>query len=227
VILEDGATTCDSKQRAHPSWVSAAVAIVRAFLICIFIMLVPTPTHAEAAAVERVELLGLRRTRPATVLDLLPRVPPAPFRDDELHEIERRLKNLAIFDQVEVTRIGSVVRIAVREKWTLVPRFELATGTTLQDSYLLLGLTDYNFLGLGGAFGVSAYHEQRGFGFSALYQEHVYRHRRWAMAGETSYGSSQLRFRGDHSWFVTDLLAYLWTTSPRLGSNHARLEIGI
>lgn len=39
----------------------------------------------------RVELAGIDDTRPATLLDLLPRKPPACYSDDELEEFERRL----------------------------------------------------------------------------------------------------------------------------------------
>jgi hypothetical protein len=54
-----------------------------------------------------VVVYGLSRTRLDTVLELLPRAPPAQYSAVELIEFERRLANLAIFDLVRVTRMKS------------------------------------------------------------------------------------------------------------------------
>ncbi|MEY4580838.1 MAG: hypothetical protein RL701_5541 [Pseudomonadota bacterium] len=114
----------------------------------------------------------------------------------------------------------------MREKWTLVPSFDLATGTTLTDLYVLLGLTEYNVLGTGSKLELSVYRERRGFGFYTSFQEHVYRRDRWALAGWAGYETSELRFADNEGWFSATALVYLWTTSPAIVSDHLRYEVG-
>jgi hypothetical protein len=181
---------------------------------------------ALRARIERVEIDGTARTRDATLLELLPRAPPATYSDAELSELERRVGNLGLFDAVRVRRAGSVLHISVREKWTLVPEFDLARGTTLQDMYVLLGVTEYNVLGRGSLLRLSTFHVLRGYGFEAGFQEHVYRRDRWSLGGEGGYGSAYLRFDGGSSWYNTTGALYLWSTSTPLLSDHARYEVG-
>ena len=53
---------------------------------------------------EPVTLRGLERTRPETVLELLPRAPPAHYTEAELVQFPRRLPNLGIFDHAPLER---------------------------------------------------------------------------------------------------------------------------
>jgi hypothetical protein len=182
---------------------------------------------AETYGVERIEISGLRRTREATILSLLPRALPSVYGDAELREIERRLANLEIFDETRVSVAGSTMTVHVREKWTLIPEFDLATGSSARDTFVLVGLTEYNFLGTGGALGLSVYHEQRGFGFHAMFEEHVYRRARWSFAGETGYEGKAFRFRDGSAWLLREAMGYLWSTSQSLLSDHTRVELGI
>ena len=193
----------------------------------LLVLSVPERACAQERFVQRVEVSGILRTREATLLDLLPRSPPALYAVGEIEEFERRISNLEIFDSVSVRVDESVLRVEVCEKWSLIPEFDLATGTSFQDTYVMLGLTEYNFLGLAASLGLSVYHEQRGWGFYLIYQEHVYRRKRWAFGGETSYETAEYRFRDGASWVMAQGLGSLWTTSPPLGSDHLRLELGM
>jgi hypothetical protein len=49
------------------------------------------------------------------------------------------VNNLGVFDDVAIAIEKEWLIVTVREKWTLIPSFDLATGTTLEDSFVLLG----------------------------------------------------------------------------------------
>jgi len=177
--------------------------------------------------VSNVEITGTERTRSTTLTELLPRTPPALYSDAELRELERRISNLEIFDDVAVERVPpQTLRIRAREKWSLIPELDMAGGSSLADMYVFAGATEYNLFGRASALNVSLYRERRGFGFYTTYQEHVYRRKRWALAGEASYATSELRFPDNQGWFNTTALLYLWTTSTPLLSDHLRYELG-
>lgn len=183
--------------------------------------------RARSDGLSSVEIVGLEHTRASTLLELLPRPAPALYTDDELRELERRIANISIFDEVAVTReAAGRVQIRVREKWTLVPSFDLARGTTLEDTYLFAGATEYNVLGSGSMLGVSVYHERRGFGFNISFQEHVYRRNRWSFGGDLSYGTSELRFPGERAWTSQLAQLYVWTDSTPVLTDRARYEVG-
>src|SRR5262245_5371539 len=131
------------------------LARVAACIVAFALSLVAVTAKAGSARVERLLLRGASRTRVDTVTAVLPRPAPPEYTYGELAELERRLRNLAIFDRVAVERHATDLVVTVREKWTLVPSVELSTGTTLADSYALLGLTEYNFLGTGNQLGAS------------------------------------------------------------------------
>lgn len=156
--------------------------------------------RAATAMVEGVDFEGIAKTRAVTLLDLLPHPPPASFTDAEIGELERRIDNLAIFDEVKVERRGVRIHVLVREKWTLIPTVDFASGETLADTYAMLGITEYNAFGTANQAAVKLSHEQRGWGVQARYEEHVQRprelgarhrvrprgHRRRETAGRTS-----------------------------------------
>jgi hypothetical protein len=182
----------------------------------------PTDPHL----IKRLEITGIDRTRRSTLTELMPRMPPALFSEAELRELERRISNLEIFDDVAVELPEpELMRIRTREKWSLVPELDMAGGDALEDMYVFVGATEYNVLGTANLLNVSVYRERRGFGFYTSYQEHVYRRNRWALAGEASYASSELRFADGEGWFNTTALLWLWATSPPLFSDHLRYEV--
>jgi hypothetical protein len=191
----------------------------------------PAPTRAQSPEVKhisKVEISGIERTRPSTLTDLLPRQPPAFYSDAELRELERRISNLEVFDEVAVDRtVPDTLRIRAREKWTLIPQLDLSGGRSLEDMYVFLGATEYNVLGTANSLNVSVYRERRGFGFYTAFQEHVYRRERWAFSGEASYATSELRFPGGEGWFNTLTQIYLWTSSKPFLSDYLRYETGL
>jgi hypothetical protein len=93
------------------------------------------------------EVVGTKRLRREVVEDLLPGPSPVCVTDDELNEIDRRLWALELFDDVTVAREGHLLRVTLREKWTLIPSVDLATSRTLIDTFVFASLSEYNFLG--------------------------------------------------------------------------------
>lgn len=170
---------------------------------------------------------GARRTRFATVADLLPRPLPTVLSEAELAELERRVSNLGIFDQVGVAREDGALIVDVREKWTLIPSFELSTGDTLADLYIALGATEYNVAGTATALGVLVYRAERGFGFSASVGEHESRRHRWSYGGEASYGESSLRFDDAISWYDVGTELMVSTLSPAFFREHLRFRAAL
>jgi hypothetical protein len=97
--------------------------------------------------VDRLELSGFSAVKPVVVDELLPRALPTCLREEELAELERRVWSLGLFDDVKVERRGRVVRVTVREKWTLIPIPDFGTAKRLVDSYGSLTLTEANLAG--------------------------------------------------------------------------------
>jgi outer membrane protein assembly factor BamA len=188
--------------------------------------------HAQSSAPERAQelcVVGAHKTQRATVLQLLPRRTPALFSDAELSELERRLNNLGIFDSVQVRRTPGCVEVKVREKWTLIPSFQLTTGHSFEQSYIALGLTEYNFLGTANQLMVYGHREPRGWGFGTLYAEHSYRRHGWALAGELAYSVKGLRFQEtghERSWDVHSPSVSAWFTSPPVVSKYLNFQVG-
>lgn len=196
----------------------------------LWILAARTTTAQPQVWIERVEPLGHDRTQPQTLLELLPRSPPAHYTQHELAEFQRRIENLEIFDEVELEPLGSTLQVRVREKWTLIPSFDLSTGSSLADLYLSIGATEYNTLGRAAQLGASVVYQQRGWGFFATFQEHEYRPQRWAVGFEARYGTySQLFERSDGSdgWDVTGPSGSVWFTSPPLFSPNFRYQLGV
>jgi hypothetical protein len=203
-----------------------SISAVRLFLLIVLSCFAAGRAAAEAPTVGSLCLRGARRTRESTVRELLPRPPPARYSDLELREFERRLWNLEIFDAVRVARRGSCLEVEVREKWTLIPSVDFASGKTWSDSYVLLGVTEYNLFGSANQLGLSAYREQRGWGTNLLFNEHMYRRNRWALGGEAYYSTARLRFADGSSWTVATGAAYVWVTSPPWLGDHLSYRVG-
>lgn len=67
----------------------------------------PTATYE----LDELQSEGLERTEPETITELLPRPLPATFTGVELVELRRRIKNLALFDHVELEPSGRMLRV--------------------------------------------------------------------------------------------------------------------
>ena len=187
----------------------------------------PARGPAEPRAfVASVVIRGAARTREATLLELLPRLPPATYSERELAEFERRVNNLAIFDDVELTRERQRLVLRVREKWTLIPSVEFSSGATLEDSYALAGVTEFNFLGTGNQLGLAVTHEQRGWGVSAGFVEHPYRRHRWALGAEVGYSTAGYRFDDGSSWRMESAYLSLGFNSPPWLDDHLSYHAG-
>ena len=150
---------------------------------------------------DAVDIRGVKRTRPSTVLSLLPRDPPAGFSADEIDELERRLNNLGIFDAVAVRIEGRRLIVELREKWTLIPDVELSTGRTFADTYVSLGLTEFNLAGTAASLGATASWEERGPNGAVTWSEHEYNPRAGALSAEAGYESASLRFASGDGWY--------------------------
>ncbi len=150
--------------------------------------------------IEQFVFRGIRRTRPQTLLDLLPRQPPNVYTERELREFDRRISNLEIFDAVLSERKEATYTVELREKWTLIPAFDFATGKTAKDLYAELGAIEYNAFGRATNIFAAASWVQRGLNFSFSINQHAYRSRRWAFGMEGGYETSALRFATGESW---------------------------
>jgi len=150
------------------------------------------PRHVGELAFE-----GLEATQPGTVAALLPRTPPASYAPLELGEFERRLNNLGIFDAVAVSCRGPALVVRVREKWTLVPNVALSTGKTFADTYALLGVTEYNFLGTANQVAFSVFRQRRGFGATIGFNGHDYQRHGWSLGAELNVATAAFRFEAE------------------------------
>ena len=75
----------------------------------------------ELVFIENTQAQGLIHTEAATIWKLLPRSVPGEFTRAELAEFERRIRNLSLFDHVEVDIQNHRVAVGVHEKFTLSP----------------------------------------------------------------------------------------------------------
>ncbi len=176
--------------------------------------------------IETLEIEGNHRTRASTIADLLPTPLPAAMADAEVRELERRVRNLEIFDDVAVEARGPVLHVRVREKWTLIPHVELSTGDTAEDLKVLVGATEYNVLGSGNSLGVRAFRAERGFGGGVTFREHMFRRRRWSLAVELTASTAQYRFESGTSWEAFRSYDEITFTSPPFLSERVNVRLG-
>ena len=184
----------------------------------------------DPAATYQIDALrseGLERTAPETITELLPRPLPAALTGVELVELRRRIKNLALFDQVEVQPSGRTLLVRVQRKFTIAPIVDLSTGKTLADSKITLGAVEHDVDGHGTRLGGKASYSERGFNFTAWLYEHPYRPRSWAREQEIYYAGSGFRFEGldaGQKWHRNRFGAELELLSPSLYTTKWRYE---
>lgn len=214
-----------SEGRARPGPRLARGLTLLGLISCPALALAQGESSAEHF-VQTVVVKGNTRTRRETLVELLPRRPPARFSDGEVRELGRRIENLALFDRVRVERRGATIEIEVREKWTLIPNLEFASSKTLADAYALAGLTEYNAFGTGNQLGLSVFREQRGWGALATYLEHPYRRHRWALGVEAAAATAQFRFEDGSGWKSTVFNLEAGFGSPPWLSDHLNYRVG-
>ncbi len=137
---------------------------------------------------------GLQTTRPETIQRLLPRPVPNTYSRSELHEFERRIRNLSLFDYVTVTVLHQTVTVEVREKHTLVPVLSFTSGSSLGDVSATGGLVEYNLGGTGTQLGGQFNYSQRGPNVDLWISQHSYQPDRWAKEVKGSYNVNGIRF---------------------------------
>ena len=148
----------------------------------------------ETVRIDRVHIEGLIHTEQETILRLLPRSLPAEFTRVEVEEFERRVRNLSLFDRVQVTRAGQNVTVDVQEKITLAPILNFTSGTSMKDLNATAGLVEYNLFGTGTQLGGQFNYSQRGPNVDLWLSQHAYEPGRWAKEIKGSYNVNGIRF---------------------------------
>lgn len=166
---------------------------------CLDFLAIPPTTLAsngvgESVRIDAVDIDGLISTKPDTILGLLPRPVPALFTPSEVAEFERRVRNLSLFDHVQVTHDGHRITVDVQEKVTLAPILNFTSGSTPQDLNATVGLVEYNLFGTGTQLGGQFNYSQRGPNVDLWLSEHVFRPDRWAKELKASYNVNGMRF---------------------------------
>ncbi len=148
----------------------------------------------ETVWIDAVHIEGLIHTKPETIVRLLPRSLPGEFTRAEVEEFERRVRNLSLFDRVQVSRDGSVATVAVEEKITLAPILNFTSGTSVKDLNATVGLVEYNLFGTGTQLGGQFNYSQRGPNVELWLSQHAFEPGRWAKEIKGSYNVNGIRF---------------------------------
>lgn len=153
------------------------------------------------AFIENTEARGLIHTKEDTIWKLLPRPVPGKFTKAELAEFERRVRNLSLFDQVDVTVQGRSVVVDVHEKFTLSPILSFTSGTSVKDLNATAGLVEYNLGGTGTQLGGQFSYSQRGPNIDVWLSQHAFQPDRFAKELKGFYYSNGIRFADSaNSW---------------------------
>jgi hypothetical protein len=180
----------------------------------------------EPVFIARSEVSGLIHTKPETILELLPRPIPDRFTEGEVREFERRVRNLAIFDSVQVSVVDQVLVVVVREKFTLAPIVNFSTGKTNQDVDVTAGAGEYNLFGeatkLSGVFRYT----QRRPNFELALAQHSFHPIRWAKEASLFINSSGFRFQDQtKAWHRDRLGGEFEMKSPYRYGSALRYEV--
>ncbi len=158
-------------------------------------------TLDEPSPVARIEIEGNVRTRTSTFASLLPRPLPTSLAPADIAEVERRIRNLEIFDDVAVAVGGAALRVRVRAKHTIIPSLELSTGRTAAAPFVSVGVTEYNLFGTASGLNLWASWEQRGPNGGVAFWQHPYAPRRWAWGADAAYTTAFFQFDdGARAW---------------------------
>lgn len=148
----------------------------------------------ETVLITTVQIDGLIHTKPDTILRLLPRSAPAEYTQAEIEEFERRVRNLSLFDRVQVIRSGRTVTVDVEEKITLTPILNFTSGSSLKDLNATVGLVESNLFGTGTHLGGQFSYSQRGPNVEMWLSQHSYEPDRWAKEIKGAYNVNGIRF---------------------------------
>lgn len=151
-------------------------------------------TEEEIVSIGTVHIEGLIHTEQDTILRLLPRPLPAEFTRAEIEEFERRVRNLSLFDRVQVTRNNHTLEVDAQEKITLAPILNFTSGTSAKDLTATIGLVEYNLFGTGTQLGGQFNYSQRGPNVDLWLSQHAFEPNRWAKEIKGSYNVNGIRF---------------------------------
>lgn len=188
-VCQDHSGTCTSwgvqlAIAAMSWWVIFFSSIVRA----------ESQVNIDPTVIEQIDVRGLRYTKEATILGLLPRPIPGGFTRAELQEFERRIRNLSLFDYVKVTVQDHTLDVEVLEKVTVAPILNFSSGSSLKDSSVTGGVVEYNVGGSGTQVGAQFNYSQRGPNAEVWISQHSFHPARWAKEAELSYNVNGFRF---------------------------------
>lgn len=154
----------------------------------------PVIAADEAISIHTLKISGVLLTKEDTIQRLLPRPLPSQFTRAEIEEFERRIRNLSLFDRVNVAAHDGNMAVDVQEKFTLSPILSFTSGTSVKDLNATAGLVEYNLGGTGTQIGGQFNYSQRGPNVDVWISEHAYRPDRWAKEVKGSYSSNGIRF---------------------------------
>lgn len=153
----------------------------------------------ESVWIVALQIEGLIHTKQETIIRLLPRSLPAEFTRAEIDEFERRVRNLSLFDHVQVTRDGQVITLEAHEKVTLAPILNFTSGSSLKDLNATVGVVEYNLFGTGTQLGGQFNYSQRGPNVDLWLSQHAFEPNRWAKEFKGSYNVNGIRFADSSS----------------------------
>lgn len=183
------------------------------------------PTE-DLVQIDRVVIEGTIHTRDTTLIRLLPRPVPNHYTRAEVEEFQRRVRNLSLFDEVHVTREGSLLRVAVQEKLTLAPILTFTSGSTAKDLNATVGLVEYNMWGAGTQLGGQFSYSQRGPNVDLWLSQHPFEPDRWAKEVKGFYHVNGIRFADSaFSWTRNRFGAELEVRGPYSYGSPFRYEV--
>ena len=204
-------------------------------LISIFFGIVVLNVHIPTARAEEiqsssqeiteVDFIGLEATKKDAVLDLLPRSLPTQMTEQEIHEFSRRIKNLGLFDSIQVKAEGTHLKVQLRHKSTLSPFVGFSSGKTFEDSSATLGIVEHDFLGTASKAGAKLSYAERGVNFVIWLDQQPYSANKWAKEYEVYRFSSGFRFSDTPSTWSRNRIGGLFEwLSPFRYSGRLRYE---
>jgi len=116
----------------------------------------------------------------------------------------------------------------LRKKFTLTPSINLSTGRTLADTYLKLGVDQYNAFGRAADLGGYASYSERAPNAELWYFEHAYDPHRLAPFVGAVYFTSSLRFdQSDAAWMRRRAGGYAGVYLPYGYGSPLRFQVGL
>lgn len=180
----------------------------------------------DIVSITTVQIEGLVHTEQATILRLLPRPLPAEFTRAEIEEFERRVRNLSLFDHLQVTRDGRSLTVAAQEKITLAPILNFTSGSSTKDLNATVGLVEYNLFGTGTQLGGQFNYSQRGPNVDLWISQHGFEPDRWAKEIKGSYNVNGIRFADSTTtWTRNRFGGELELKGPYLYGSPLRYEV--